>query len=205
MASRTVVDSVERAHGPPDDVEALEQALDELRARHPQVVLQRYLDRIPSIDASAYLAPTAAIVGDVTIAARASVWYGCVLRGDVNRIELGEDSNLQDGTVVHLGDDDPTIIGPEVVVGHRAVVHGCRIGGGCLIGISSTILDGAVIGEGSIVGSGAVVTAGTVVPAHSLVLGIPGKVVRTLTAADEAFHRKLAGKYVRLAHNHRSG
>jgi len=205
MASRTVVDSVERVEGPPANVEALEAELEALRELHAGVVLRRYLDRIPSIDPTAYLAPTAAIVGDVTIKARASVWYGCVLRADVNRIELGEDSNLQDGTVVHLGDDDPTVIGPEVVVGHRAVVHGCTIGGGTLVGIQSTILDGAVVGEGSIIGSGSVVTAGTQIPPRSLVLGIPGKVVRTLTAADEAFHRKLAGKYVRLSHNHREG
>lgn len=205
MASRTVVDSVQRVAGPPANVEALEAELEALRERHPEVVLRRYLDKIPAIDPTAYLAPTAALVGDVTIGARASVWYGCVLRADVNRIELGEDSNLQDGTVVHLGDDDPTLIGPEVVVGHRAVVHGCTIGGGTLVGIQATILDGAVIGEGSIIGSGAVVTAGTRIPPRSLVLGIPGKVVRTLTAADEAFHRKLAGKYVRLSHNHREG
>lgn len=205
MASRTVVDSVERVEGPPENVEALEAALDALRQRHPDVVLRRYLAHIPTVDNSAYLAPTAALIGEVTIGPRASVWYGCVLRGDVNRIELGEDSNLQDGTVVHLGDNDPTIIGPEVVVGHRAVIHGCVIGGGTLVGIQSSILDGAVIGEGSIIGSGAVVTAGTQVPPRSLVLGIPGRVVRTLTAADEDFHRQLAGKYVRLSHNHREG
>ncbi|MCR9160946.1 MAG: gamma carbonic anhydrase family protein [Nannocystaceae bacterium] len=205
MASRTVVDSIERVDGPPPNVEALESELEALAARHPGVVLRRYLGRVPSIDPTAYLAPTAALIGDVTIGARASVWYGCVLRADVNRIVVGEGSNLQDGTVVHLGDNDPTIIDAEVVVGHRAVVHGCTIGGGTLVGIQSSILDGAVIGEGSIIGSGAVVTAGTKVPPRSLVLGIPGKVVRTLTAADEAFHRKLAGKYVRLSHNHREG
>ncbi|MGH1343420.1 MAG: gamma carbonic anhydrase family protein [Nannocystales bacterium] len=205
MASRTVVDSVERVEGPPDNVDDLEAALVALRERHPDVVLRRYLAHIPTVDASAYLAPTAALIGDVSVGPGASVWYGCVLRADVNRIELGRDSNIQDGTVVHLGDNDPTVIGPEVVVGHRAVVHGCTIGGGTLVGIQSSILDGAVIGEGSIIGSGAVVTAGTTIPPRSLVLGIPGKVVRTLTAADEQFHRQLAGKYVRLAHNHRAG
>jgi len=205
MASRTVVDSVERVGGPPPNVDALESALRSLREKHPEVVFRRYLAHVPSVDPTAYLAPTAALVGDVTVGARASIWYGCVLRADVNRIVLGEDSNVQDGTVVHLGDDDPTIIGPEVVIGHRAVVHGCTIGGGSLVGIQSTILDGVVVGEGSIIGSGAVVTAGTEIPPRSLVLGVPGKVVRTLTAADEAFHRKLAGKYVRLAHNHLNG
>ncbi|MEM6290226.1 MAG: gamma carbonic anhydrase family protein [Myxococcota bacterium] len=205
MASRTVVDSVSVVDGPPANLDALDAQLQGLRDAHEGVVFQRYLASVPTVDPSAYLAPTAALVGDVRIGPRASVWYGCVLRGDVNRIELGADSNLQDGTVVHLGDNDPTIIAEEVVVGHRAVVHGCRIGGGTLVGIQSTILDGAVIGEGSIIGSGAVVTAGSQIPPHSLVLGVPAKVVKTLTAADEAFHRKLAGKYVRLSHNHRYG
>lgn len=205
MVSRTVVDSVVKVAGPPANELALEAELDALRGRHPGAVFERYVSAIPAVDAAAYIAPTAALVGDVRIGARASVWYGCVLRGDVNHIELGAGSNIQDGTVVHLGDDDPTVIGEDVVVGHRAVVHGCRIGDGTLVGIQSTILDGARIGEGSIIGSSALVTAGTVIPPRSLVLGIPGKVVRTLTAADETFHRQLAGKYVRLAHNHKHG
>ena len=144
-------------------------------------------------------------MGDVRLGNDVSIWYGCVLRGDVNRIEVGDRSNLQDGTVVHLGDQDPTIVGEEVVVGHRAVLHGCTVGSGTLVGIQSTILDGARIGEGSIIGSGALITAGTEIPPRSLVLGMPGKVVRTLTASDEAFHRQLAAKYVRLATNYRVG
>lgn len=205
MVSRTVVDSVVRVDGPPADLGAIERRLAELQQRHPGATVLRYCDRVPSTAADTYLAPTAVVVGDVRLGAAVSVWFGCVLRGDVNTIEVRERSNVQDGTVVHLGDDDPTFIAEDVVVGHRAVIHGCRIGGGTLVGIGATILDGAVIGEGSIVGAGAVVTAGTQVPAHSLVLGTPGRVVRTLTAADEAFHRDLAGKYTRLAHNYRFG
>ena len=158
-----------------------------------------------TIAPTAFIAPGAVLVGEVTLGDQASVWYGCVLRGDVNRIEIHERSNIQDGTVIHLGDRDPTIVGEEVVVGHRAVLHGCVVEGGCLIGIQSSVLDGAVIGRGSVVGSGALVTPGTKIPPHSLVLGVPGKVVKTLTAADEEFHRRLAGKYIRLAHNHREG
>src|SRR5690606_36498956 len=144
-----------------------------------------------------HVAAGAAIVGDVRLYDDVSIWYGCVLRGDVNRIEIHERSNIQDGAVVHLGDVDPTIVGEEVVVGHRAVLHGCRIRGGCLIGIQAKTLDGVEIGEGSVFGSGCLVTAGTKIPPRSLVLGMPGKVIRTLTATDEEFHRKLAGKHMR--------
>jgi gamma-carbonic anhydrase len=205
MASRTNVDSVLRVAGPPANAEALEDELDELRDRFPGAFFERYLDQIPSVGAFVHVAPGAAVVGDVRLYDDVSIWYGCVLRGDVNRIEVHERTNIQDGAVVHLGDHDPTIVGEEVVVGHRAVLHGCRIRGGCMIGIQATILDGAEIGEGSVIGSCALVTAGTKIPPRSLVLGAPGRVVKTLTAADEEFHRKLAGKYMRLAHNYRVG
>lgn len=205
MASRTVVDSVPRVAGPPGDVEALEDGLEVLRDRFPGAVFERYLDRIPTVGAFVHVAATAAIVGDVELCDDVSVWYGCVLRADVNRIEIRERTNIQDGAVIHLGDRDPTVIGEEVVVGHRAVLHGCRVHGGVLIGIQATVLDGAVIGHGSVVGSGALVTPGSKIPPHSLVLGVPGRVVKTLDPSEEAFHRKLAGKYIRLAHNYREG
>ena len=205
MASRTVVDSVPRVSGPPAQVEALEAELLSLRERFPGAILARYLDRVPQVGADVHIAPGASIVGDVRLGAQVSVWFGCVLRGDVNSIEVRERSNLQDGTVVHLGDEDPTLVAEEVVVGHRAVIHGCTIGGGTLVGIGAIILDGVTIGEGSIIGAGALVPAGREIPRRSLVLGTPGKIIRTLTAADEEFHRGLAGKYTRLAHNHRVG
>ncbi|MCA9711324.1 MAG: gamma carbonic anhydrase family protein [Myxococcales bacterium] len=205
MASRTVVDSVPVASCPPADLDELEARLGALRERFPGAIVARYLDRVPTIAPSVFIAAGAAVVGDVTLHDAVSVWFGCVLRADVGRIEIRERSNLQDGTVVHLGDRDPTRVAEEVVVGHRAVLHGCTIGGGTLVGIGATILDGATIGEGCVVGAGALVPAGRVIPAHSLVLGAPGKVVRTLTAADEQFHRQLAGKYTRLAHNYRVG
>ena len=128
-----------------------------------------------------------------------------MVRGDVNRVEIRQRSNIQDGAVVHLGDLDPTFVDEDVVVGHRAVLHGCHIGAGSLIGIQATVLDGVVVGEGSIIGAGSIVTAGTHVPARSLVLGIPGKVIKQLSLDDELFHRKLAGKYTRLAQNYLRG
>jgi len=205
MASRTVVDSVEIVTGPPRDVAAIEAQIAALRLRFPGAIVERYLDRVPSVGERVRIAAGAAVVGDVTLADEVSVWYGCVLRADVNRIEIRERSNVQDGSVMHLGDASGTFVAEEVVIGHRAVIHGCRIGGGTLVGIQATILDDAVIGEGCVIGSCALVTAGMVVPPHSLVVGVPGKVVKTLTAADEQFHRRLAGKYTRLAHNYRVG
>lgn len=205
MAIRTIADSVTPVSGPHPDAPALERAIDALSARFPGVIFRRYLGAVPSVADDVFLAPGAAIIGDVTLGPQSSVWFGCVLRGDVNRIVVGARSNLQDGTVVHLGDDDPTIIGEDVVVGHRAVVHGCTIEDGCLIGIQATILDGARIGRGSVIGAGAVVTAGAVIPPRSLVLGTPGKVVKQLDESAEDFHRRLAAKYTRLHHNHRLG
>jgi len=205
VTSRTVAESVERVDGPPADRDRLERDLDELRTRCPGALVHRYRSAVPRIAGSAFVAAGAVLVGDVELGEEASVWFGCVLRGDVNRIVVRERSNVQDGTVVHVGDRDATLVAEEVVIGHRAVVHGCTIGGGTLVGIQSTILDGAVVGEGCIVGAGTLVVAGAVIPPHSLVLGVPGKVVRTLTAADEAFHRALAGKYTRLAYNHKHG
>ncbi len=205
MAIRTIPDSVVPVSARHPDADRLEAALDPLRARFPGAILVRYLDRIPTIADDVHVAPGAALIGDVRLGPQSSVWYGCVLRADINTISLGARSNIQDGTVCHLGDDDPTIIGEDVVIGHRAVVHGCTIEDGCLIGIQATILDGAVIGRGSVVGAGAVVTAGVKIPPRSLVLGTPAKVVRTLGDDVEDFHRRLAAKYTRLQHNHRVG
>lgn len=205
MASRTIAHSVTPVTGVPRNLEVLDRALASLRRRFEGAVFERYLDRVPVVATGARVAATAAVIGDVRIGEDASVWYGCVLRGDVNRIEIGARSNVQDGTVIHLGDRDPTIIGEDVVVGHRAVLHGCTIGARTLVGIQATILDGAVIGEGSVIGSCALVTAGTVIPPNSLVLGVPGRVFKTLDRSAEEFHRELAAKYTRLVHNYTHG
>lgn len=205
MASRTVTDSVPLRAGPPANLAELNAALSGLRARFPGIIADRYGESVPTVGEQVHVASGVVLVGAVTLADHVSVWYGCVLRADVNRISVGPRSNLQDGTVVHLGDLDPTVIGADVVVGHRAVLHGCTVEDACLIGISATILDGAVIGRGSVVGAGALVTAGTVIPPRSLVLGSPARVVKSLSDEAEAFHVALAGKYVRLQTNYREG
>ncbi len=205
MSVRAYTESVKRAEGHPSNLAELNQKLALLRAQHPGAIIERYLDWVPQIDPSVYIATGAAIAGDVRLHQDASVWYGCVLRADLTYIEVGSRSNLQDGTVVHLNDNEPTVVAEEVVVGHRVVLHGCRIEAGCVIGMNATVLDGAVIGEGSVVGAGAVVTVDMKVPPRSLVLGLPGKVIKTLSGEDEKHHRGLALKYTRLAHNYLHG
>lgn len=202
---RTIVDSVAVVEGPPANVTELDEALAVLRTRYPGASFARYLAKTPQVAADCYIAPTAVVVGEVILHEQVSIWHGAVIRGDVNRVEIRKRSNIQDGAVVHLGDLDPTLVDEDVVVGHRAVLHGCRIGAGSLIGIQATVLDGAVVGEGSVIGAGSIVTAATHVPARSLVLGVPGKVIRQLSLDDELFHRKLAGKYTRLAQNYLRG
>lgn len=166
--------------------------------------LARHLGCEPQVDASAYVARDAVVIGDVRIGPRASVWHGCVLRGDINVIEVGEASNVQDGTIVHLSDDFGVRIGKFVTIGHAAVVHACTIEDGCLIGMHSTVLDGAVVGAESIVGANALVTQGTVIPPGSLALGAPAKVVRALSAEERQRGRDLAEKYVIVSAAHRS-
>lgn len=160
---------------------------------------ERHLDQSPRIDPSAFIHPSAVIIGDVTIGAKASIWPTCVLRGDINSIEVGEGSNVQDGTIVHLADEYGVRIGNYVTIGHKAMIHACVIGDECLIGMSATILDGAVIGARSIVGAGALVTKGMEVPPGSLVLGMPAKVVKTLDEAAQAGLRDWAEKYIQVA------
>ena len=137
-----------------------------------------FLARDPTIDPTAYIAPGATLIGDVRIAAQASVWPGSVLRGDINFIEIGESTNVQDGTIIHLSDDYPVRIGKFVTIGHAAMLHACTIEDECLIGMRATVLDGAVIGRNSIIGAQALVTQGMIVPPGSLVLGVPGKIAR---------------------------
>lgn len=166
--------------------------------------LSRHLGQQPKVDPTAYVAPGATLIGDVTLGPRASVWPGCVLRGDINSIVIGEGSNIQDGTVVHLADDYGVVIGKDVTIGHLAMIHACTVEDACLIGMRATILDGAVIGARSIVGAGALVTKGTRVPPGSLVLGMPAKVVRELSAEEQAELLYWAIKYTRVAATHKA-
>ncbi|MBL10525.1 MAG: gamma carbonic anhydrase family protein [Acidiferrobacteraceae bacterium] len=141
-------------------------------------------DLVPKIAEDAYVADSAIIIGSVRIASKASVWYGTVLRGDNDLIEIGERSNIQDGTVIHVDKNTPTKIGKNVSIGHSAMVHGCTIDDGSLIGIGSVILDNARIGKNSLVGAKSLVTEGKIFPDDSLILGSPAKLIRTLTEQE---------------------
>jgi carbonic anhydrase/acetyltransferase-like protein (isoleucine patch superfamily) len=157
----------------------------------------------PTLSAGAWVAPGAVVVGDVTLGVDASVWYGCVLRGDVNAIRIGRSTNVQDGAVLHVTRKRfQTEVGDEVSIGHRAVVHGCRVGDGALIGIGAIVLDGAEVGEGALVGAGAIVTPGKVIPPRTLVVGIPARVVRTLDDEEMKLQRERTVHYVELAQTH---
>ncbi len=158
---------------------------------------------IPKIEDSTWIAPNAAVVGDVTLGPEVSVWYGCVLRGDVNFIRVGARSNIQDLSMVHVTTDRfPTVIEEDVTVGHRAVVHGCQVGAGALIGIGSLILDGAVVEPGAWVGAGAVVTPGTVIPSRTLAVGTPARPVRDVTDEEYAGQLQRTRTYVATAARH---
>ncbi len=140
--------------------------------------------RSPRIDPTAWVAPGAIVVGDVDLGAEVSIWYSAVIRADAEAISVGDGSNIQDGSVLHADPGFPARIGRNVVVGHRAVLHGCTVEDGALIGIGSIVMNGAVIGAGSLVGAGALVSEGTVIPPGSLVLGAPGRVKRELSQAE---------------------
>ncbi|TDG13562.1 gamma carbonic anhydrase family protein [Seongchinamella unica] len=127
-----------------------------------------------------FIAPNAAVIGDVVLHENASVWFSCVLRGDADRIEIGANSNIQDGTVIHADPGFPAVIGENVTVGHNAMIHGCHIGDGTLVGINAVVLNGARIGKGCLIGANALVTEGTEIPDGSMALGSPAKVVREL-------------------------
>jgi len=157
----------------------------------------------PSSHDTAWVAPNATLVGAVTLAEGASVFYGAVLRADVDAITLGAGSNIQDNVVVHCDAGKPTTIGANVSIGHAAVLHGCTLEDGVLVGMNATVLNTAVIGEGSLVAAGAVVLEGTVVPPGSLVAGVPAKVRRELTDEERAGIRENAQRYLGYREAHR--
>lgn len=153
-------------------------------------------EHAPEIDPSAYVADTATLVGKVTLEANASVWFGATLRGDNERITIGENSNVQEGTVMHTDPGHPLVVGRDVTVGHQAMLHGCTVGDGSLVGIGAVILNGARIGKGCLVGAGALVTEGKEFPDGSLILGAPAKAVRQLTQEDLLRLQAGAASYV---------
>jgi carbonic anhydrase/acetyltransferase-like protein (isoleucine patch superfamily) len=152
-------------------------------------------DVSPTIAASAYVAPSASIIGKVVLEDHSSVWFGATLRGDNETISIGADSNVQDGAVLHTDPGFPLMVGAQVSVGHQAMLHGCTIGEGSLIGIQAVVLNAAVIGRGCLVGAGAVITERKVFADGTLILGAPAKVVRELTAEERENLLKVAAHY----------
>jgi carbonic anhydrase/acetyltransferase-like protein (isoleucine patch superfamily) len=144
-----------------------------------------------------FIAETAAVIGDVVLENNTSIWYSAVLRGDIEPIHIGENSNVQDGAVLHTEKGAPTLIGKNVTIGHLAAVHGCQIGDGSLVGIQATILNKVVIGKNCLIGAHALVTEGKVIPDNSLVVGAPGKVLRSLTEEEIAAMHDNAARYVK--------
>jgi len=158
-----------------------------------------FKDLMPKVADSAFIAETAVIIGDVEIGEDSSVWFGSVLRGDVNFIRIGARTNIQDMTVVHVtSNTHATVLEDEVTVGHRVVLHGCHVESGCLIGIGAVLLDGVRVGRNSFVAAGSLITPGTQIPPNSLVMGSPAKVKRELTADELAYLNRSWRNYVEL-------
>lgn len=167
-------------------------------------MLYDFKDFSPKLGKNSWVAPSADVVGNVTCGEECSIWFGCVVRGDVHYIKIGDRVNIQDLSMIHvthhkkddMSDGNPTVIGDDVTIGHRVMLHGCTIEDACLIGMSATILDGAVIGKESIVGAGALVTKNKVFPPRSLIMGSPAKVVRELSDEDIKELYASASRYV---------
>jgi carbonic anhydrase/acetyltransferase-like protein (isoleucine patch superfamily) len=160
----------------------------------------------PTIDPSAFIAETAVIIGDVQVGPQASIWYNCVVRGDVNQIRIGARSNVQDLSMLHVthkkhADDPgaPLIIGDDVTIGHSVTLHGCTLKNGCFIGMQAMVMDHAVVGEGALIGARALVTEGTIIPPNTLWVGAPAKYKRDLTESEVAWLKKSPGNYVKYS------
>ncbi len=163
-----------------------------------------YEGKVPVVSGSAFVAPSATLVGDVTIADDASVWFGAVLRGDVGFIRIGARSNVQDLSVVHMtGGVTDTVVGEDCTIGHGVILHGCTIGDRCLVGMGSILLDGVVVGDDCLIAAGTLVPPRTVIPPRSLVRGNPGKVVRAVTDAEARMGPDGARVYCDLARKYR--
>jgi len=152
----------------------------------------------PKIDKNCFVAPSADIIGNVEIAENSSVWFGSSIRADLNAIKIGKNVSVQDGCVLHTDDECPVVIGDNVAIGHKAVIHSAKIGSNCLIGMNAVILSGAKIGNNCIVGAGSVVTEGTFIQDNSVVMGVPGKAVKEVTPVHLERIKKTVEEYVRL-------
>ena len=167
-------------------------------------MIHKFKDITPTIAKNTWIAPSADVIGEVECGEDCSIWFGCVVRGDVNYIKIGNRTNIQDLSMIHVthykkadkSDGNPTVIGDDVTVGHRVMLHGCTIENACLIGMSATILDGAVIGKESIVGAGALVTKNKKFPSRSLIVGSPAKLIRELTDDEVKELYASASRYV---------
>lgn len=163
-------------------------------------IIRPFGGKTPTIHPTAFIADGAVVLGDVEVGERSSIWFGCVARGDVNRIRIGARTNIQDLTVLHVtSKTHPTVVGDEVTVGHRVVLHGCTVKDRCLVGIGSVVMDGAVVGPEAVIGAGALVPPGMVVPPRTLVMGSPAKVKRDLTVEELDALRRSAENYVEYA------
>ncbi|HKY33454.1 MAG TPA: gamma carbonic anhydrase family protein [Candidatus Polarisedimenticolia bacterium] len=171
--------------------------------RKPSVPHPRILPTRLAIDPTAFVAPGAILRGDVTLGARSSVWYGAVLRGDLAPVAVGDDTNVQDGAILHVETGGPATLGRRVTVGHRAVVHACTVEDDCLIAIGAIVLSGARVGRHSIIGAGALVKEGWDVPPLSLVLGVPGRIVRQVTGEEMERVARNWEVYVAYAEQHK--
>ncbi|MGB5918858.1 gamma carbonic anhydrase family protein [Arcobacter sp.] len=166
-------------------------------------MILKFKEFYPIIAKSAWIAPSADLIGNISIDEDSSVWFGCVIRADVNEVKIGKKTNIQDLSCIHTDVDTKTIIGDNVTIGHKVMLHGCTIEDNCLIGMSATILDNAIIGEGSIVGANSLVTSGKVFPPRSLIMGSPAKVVKELTKEDVEKLIKHAAHYVEYKNDYR--
>lgn len=157
---------------------------------------------LPKMHDNTFIADTAMIIGDVNIGEGTSIWYGAVLRGDIENITIGKYSNIQDNATVHTETNIPTKVGDYTVIGHNAIVHGCTVGDNCLIGMGAIVMNKAVIGDNCIIGAGTVITGGKQIPSNSLVIGAPGKVIRQVTDEEIEAVRKNAIRYSQLYKKH---
>ena len=156
----------------------------------------------PKIDESVFIAESADVIGNVNMDKNVNIWYGSVIRGDDNSITVGENTNIQDLSVVHVSEKYATIIGKNVTIGHKSIIHGCEIGNNTLIGMGSIVLDGAKIGEFTLIGAGSLVPQGKEIPSGVLAMGSPIKVIRELSQQEKDNLTKSALKYVKLANNY---
>ncbi|MBN2163810.1 MAG: gamma carbonic anhydrase family protein [Pontiellaceae bacterium] len=168
-------------------------------------MIYQFEERIPSLPEEYYVAGSAEVIGDVRLGNQSSVWFGTVLRGDIEPIILGARTNIQDNSVAHTSRNQPTILGDDVTVGHKVTLHGCKVGNNCLIGMGAILLDGCEIGENCIIGAGTLVGQGRKIPAGSLAVGTPARVIRSLSDADFQNIHSFAARYVALQARYRNG